>query len=52
MRGDLARAVVASGWELNELRATAMSLEEIFLQLTREEAVAKTEKPVAEEAKA
>src|SRR2546423_7036281 len=52
MRGDLARAVVASGWELNELRATAMSLEEIFLQLTREEAVVKTEKPAAEEAKA
>src|SRR5438094_183634 len=51
VRGDLARAVVASGWELNELRATAMSLEEIFLQLTREEAVAKVEKPAAEEAK-
>src|SRR5436309_6780830 len=51
VRGDLARAVVASGWELNELRATAMSLEEIFLQLTREEAAVKTEKPAAEEAK-
>jgi ABC-2 type transport system ATP-binding protein len=33
-RGDLARAVVESGWDLNELRPTAMSLEEIFLQLT------------------
>src|SRR2546425_4069670 len=51
VRGDLARAVVASGWELNELRATAMSLEEIFLQLTREEAAVKTEKPAAEAAK-
>lgn len=36
-RGDLARAVVEGGWELNELRPAAMSLEEIFLQLTREE---------------
>ena len=34
IRGDLARAVVESGWNLNELRPTAMSLEEIFLQLT------------------
>jgi ABC-2 type transport system ATP-binding protein len=38
MRGDLARAVVESGWDLNELRPAAMSLEEIFLQLTGEEA--------------
>jgi ABC-2 type transport system ATP-binding protein len=34
VRGDLARAVIASGWDLNELRPAAMSLEEIFLQLT------------------
>jgi ABC-2 type transport system ATP-binding protein len=34
VRGDLARAVVEAGWDLNELRPTAMSLEEIFLQLT------------------
>ncbi|HTW48558.1 MAG TPA: ATP-binding cassette domain-containing protein [Acidobacteriaceae bacterium] len=34
VRGDLARAVVSAGWELNELRSAAMSLEEIFLQLT------------------
>lgn len=33
-RGDLARAVVESGWDLTELRPAAMSLEEIFLQLT------------------
>jgi ABC-2 type transport system ATP-binding protein len=37
-RGDLARAVVESGWDLNELRPAAMSLEEIFLQLTGTEA--------------
>ena len=37
VRGDLARAVVASGWDLNELRPAAMSLEEIFLQLTKSE---------------
>ena len=34
IRGDLARAVVESGWNLNELRPEAMSLEEVFLQLT------------------
>jgi ABC-2 type transport system ATP-binding protein len=38
VRGDLARAVVESGWDLNELRPSAMSLEEIFLQLTKTEA--------------
>src|ERR1700756_2497317 len=37
IRGDLARAIVESGWDLNELRPAAMSLEEIFLQLTKEE---------------
>lgn len=34
IRGDLARCVVESGWNLNELRSAAMSLEEVFLQLT------------------
>jgi ABC-2 type transport system ATP-binding protein len=34
VRGDLARAVVEAGWDLNELRSSAASLEEIFLQLT------------------
>jgi ABC-2 type transport system ATP-binding protein len=34
LRGDLARAVVEAGWDLNELRSGAMSLEEVFLQLT------------------
>jgi hypothetical protein len=33
-RGDLARAIVESGWDLNEMRPTTLSLEEIFLQLT------------------
>jgi ABC-2 type transport system ATP-binding protein len=34
IRGDVARGVVEAGWNLNELRPSAMSLEEIFLQLT------------------
>jgi ABC-2 type transport system ATP-binding protein len=37
VRGDLARTVVQGGWDLNELRTAAMSLEEIFLQLTGSE---------------
>ena len=45
-RGDLARAVVEAGWDLNELRPAAMSLEEIFLQLTGEE-TPQTEKVAA-----
>ncbi len=40
VRGDLARAVVESGWDLNELRPAAMSLEEVFLQLTGADATA------------
>jgi ABC-2 type transport system ATP-binding protein len=48
VRGDLARAVVESGWDLNELRSAAMSLEEIFLQLTRsDETVGEEKTPVA-----
>jgi ABC-2 type transport system ATP-binding protein len=45
VRGDLARAVVEAGWDLNELRPAAMSLEEIFLQLTGSEAPAAAEPP-------
>jgi ABC-2 type transport system ATP-binding protein len=41
VRGDLARVVVESGWDLNELRPAAMSLEEIFLQLTENESADK-----------
>jgi ABC-2 type transport system ATP-binding protein len=37
IRGDVARAIVESGWDLNELRTSAMSLEAIFLQLTSAE---------------
>jgi len=49
VRGDLARAVVESGWDLNELRPAAMSLEEIFLQLTGGEASREDEKIAAKE---
>src|SRR5271155_130156 len=34
IRGDLARAVVESGWNLNGLRSGALTLEEVFLELT------------------
>lgn len=37
VRADLARAVVTAGWNLCELRAVGLSLEEIFLQLTAAE---------------
>ena len=37
VRADVARAVVESGWDLNELRPASLSLEEIFLQLTGSE---------------
>jgi ABC-2 type transport system ATP-binding protein len=45
VRGELARAVVESGWDLNELRPAAMSLEEIFLQLTGSEVATEPEQP-------
>lgn len=37
IRPDLARIVVGSGWNLNELRPVGLSLEDIFLQLTAAE---------------
>ena len=37
VRPDLARAIVQSGWDLNELRTVGESLEEIFLDLTKSE---------------
>jgi ABC-2 type transport system ATP-binding protein len=37
IRPDLARTVVSSGWNLTELHAVGLSLEEIFLQLTASE---------------
>jgi ABC-2 type transport system ATP-binding protein len=50
VRGDLARAVVEAGWDLNELRPSAMSLEEIFLQLTGDQASAPKQEAAAKEA--
>jgi len=38
IRRDLSRAVVTSGWGLLELRPMRMSLEDVFLSLTTEEA--------------
>jgi len=46
VRADIARAIVESGWDLNELRPAAMSLEEVFLQLTGSEPASQTETPV------
>jgi len=48
VRGDLARAVVEAGWDLNELRPAGMSLEEIFLELTQGEAAAGAEGTASE----
>jgi ABC-2 type transport system ATP-binding protein len=54
IRRDVARTVVNNGWGLLELRPTRMSLEEIFLQLTTDEApqaeAPPAEPPQAEEA--
>ena len=47
IRGDLARAIVESGWDLNELRNAAVSLEEIFLQLTGTDAAAAKKAPAS-----
>ena len=40
IRGDVARAIVESGWDLTELRPVALSLEEVFLELTGSEGAA------------
>jgi ABC-2 type transport system ATP-binding protein len=45
IRAELARAVVESGWNLNELRPVAMSLEEVFLQLTNTDVAAQSSTP-------
>lgn len=34
VRPELARAIIDAGWDLNELHAVGLSLEEIFLELT------------------
>jgi ABC-2 type transport system ATP-binding protein len=44
IRSDIARTVVNVGWNLSELRAVGLSLEDIFLQLTAAE---KTNEPDA-----
>jgi hypothetical protein len=41
--------VVEAGWNLNELRPSAMSLEEIFLQLTGAEKIEPPAASAAEE---
>src|SRR5262249_37743888 len=46
IRPELARAVVESGWQLNELHGMGLSLEEIFLELTATKDAAAPE-PVA-----
>jgi ABC-2 type transport system ATP-binding protein len=46
VRPELARAIIESGWNLNELRSVGFSLEEIFLQLTSSH---KAEPPVQTE---
>jgi len=43
VRADVARAIVSSGWDLNELRPVGISLEDIFLQLTAAEKSGKAE---------
>ena len=43
-RGDLARAIVGAGWDLNEMKSAAMSLEEVFLELTGAEPAAEAAK--------
>ncbi|HEX3744000.1 MAG TPA: ATP-binding cassette domain-containing protein [Bryobacteraceae bacterium] len=50
IRADLARTVVNSGWNLSELRAVGLSLEDIFLELTSTEKkkAAPEEVPAAE----
>ncbi len=45
VRAELARAVVESQWKLLELRASGMSLEDIFLQLTTEDAAVSDQPP-------
>ncbi len=47
IRGDLARAVVQAGWDLNELRPASVSLEEIFLKLTTDQSDEPAQKAAA-----
>ena len=47
IRRELAREIVTRGWGLLELRPMRMSLEEVFLQVTTEEAEEAAEVPHA-----
>jgi ABC-2 type transport system ATP-binding protein len=47
LRPQIAEVVVKGGWRLLELRRERLSLEEIFIQLTREEAAARDDEPAA-----
>jgi ABC-2 type transport system ATP-binding protein len=47
LRGKIAATVVSGGYELLELRAISLSLEDVFLQLTTEEKTAE-EKTIEE----
>jgi hypothetical protein len=49
LRARLARTIVERGWELLELRAVGMSLEDIFLQLTTRDTADRNPKPEAED---
>jgi gliding motility-associated transport system ATP-binding protein len=49
VRRDLAKTIVGSGWGLTELRPMRMSLEEIFLSLTTDEAAAAAAAPAGGE---
>ena len=48
VRRDLAKAVIANGWGLLELRPTRMSLEDVFLSLTTDETPAVAAPPGGE----
>jgi ABC-2 type transport system ATP-binding protein len=52
IRRDLAREIVTRGWGLLELRPMRMSLEEVFLQVTTEEADAAAAAPAPPEGEA
>jgi ABC-2 type transport system ATP-binding protein len=47
IRPQLARAVIESGWQLNELHAVGLSLEAIFLELTASKDKEEHDKPEA-----
>src|SRR5215471_1234601 len=49
IRRELAKTIVSSGWGLTELRPMRMSLEEIFLSLTTDEAEAAASAPAGGE---